>query len=657
MMRSALLAVGLFAVASISFADDPPPPAAPAHIPAPGADVFGALPFLRHPQLSPDGTYFACIQTMKGRPVVIINKIGDTSGKWPVALPIPDMVIDSFVWAKNDRLILRLKWSHTHNGQMETFYHYVAVTADGATATPLAEEKASSASVTTEFRAKVNMVGIVDVAHDDPTNIYAHMSDGGLARIDITTGQVRSNYDPNFGKDRIVRKWITDGHGNPVARIDQTRNPLIDHLMIKDGDSWTEVTNGSAYAEHGIFAAALTTDGKAVAVYSDDQTPYVTIDRIELAPDHARSHLFEAGKYDVFSLLCDGRTSRATGVMWIEDSPKIAYFDPELASILRGLQSQFPGRNIEIVSTDLARTKVFFRISSATEPNVYLYLNRTTHVAKPIGWTYPGLRNVDFGTLKPYPFTARDGLAIPAYLTLPPGKEAKNLPLLVMPSDGGRYDDDYDAWRSFFTAHGYAVFETNQRGSYGYGLAFMNAGKKQWGLKIQDDVTDGVKKLIADGIADRKRICIVGEGFGGLTALAGAAFTPNLYACAVSINGISDLPRAAKLVSEDYGRYSRIWSTVTEWIGDPSADAAQLAATSPAFHADKITVPVLLIHSTGYTGIRIEQSETMEKALKHAGKPVEFVRIEGYDGDFDTAETRIRAMTEAERFIAKAIGN
>ena len=148
--------------------------------------------------------------------------------------------------------------------------------------------------------------------------------------------------------------------------------------------------------------------------------------------------------------------------------------------------------------------------------------------------------------MKPYPYKARDGLDIPAYLTLPPGKAPKNLPVVVMPHGGPDYRDyiGFDWMAQFFANRGYAVLQPNFRGSSGYGHKFTEAGLHQWGLKMQDDISDGVKKLIADGIANPKRVCIVGASYGGYAALAGATFTPDLYACAVSFAGISDLPRA-----------------------------------------------------------------------------------------------------------------
>jgi dipeptidyl aminopeptidase/acylaminoacyl peptidase len=656
--RSLTAALMLAAMCASSQAETAVAPVAAA-VSRPGAEAFGGLPILSSPQLSPDGTYFACMQSLKGRPVVTITKIGDTSGKWPVALPIPKMIIDGFMWVKNDRLILRLKWTRSPSGESKTFYHYVAVTADGIKAVPLAEDKVTGAGDTTDIRHRSHIIEIADIALEDPNHVYALMSDGALARVNLDSGEANGVMQPNNGKVRVTVEWIMDGHGNPVARIDQTYNPLVHHLMAPVNGEWKELLATPATDDRGIDVFGLTQDGKAVVMPGLSDEPFFKLYRMELTAEHPTSVLFAPQGYDFDDIIVDERSRRVTGASYTADLTKTEYFDTELAAIQHGLEQNFPDMNVRIVSTDIARTKVFFVVDAPTQAPVYLFLNRTTHVAKPIGRAYPGLREPDLGAKKPYPYKARDGLAIPAYITLPPGKVAKGLPLIVMPHGGPDARDSiaFEWWPQFYANRGYAVFQPNYRGSSGYGRAFTQAGLHQWGLKMQDDITDGVLKLIADGIVDPKRICIVGASFGGYTALAGAAFTPDLYACAVSVNGVSDLPRMLTSEAQDYGYDGKAYSFWVSRMGDPSADSARLKATSPAMNAAKVRCPVMLIHTAGDTTVRIEQGEEMERALKSAGLPVEFVRIEGDDHYLELADTRIRILNETEAFLAKYIGN
>jgi dipeptidyl aminopeptidase/acylaminoacyl peptidase len=287
-------------------------------------------------------------------------------------------------------------------------------------------------------------------------------------------------------------------------------------------------------------------------------------------------------------------------------------------------------------------------------------LNRTTHEATLISSTYPGLSQADLGEMKPYPYKARDGLDIPAYLTLPPGKEAKNLPAVVMPHGGPDARDavGFDWWAQFLANRGYAVLQPNFRGSAGYGHKFTEKGLHRWGLEMQDDIPDGVKKMIADGIADPKRICIVGASYGGYATLAGATLTPDLYACAVSWAGVSDLKTILGTEINEAGKKSRLVLFWTSRIGSVYEDTDRLIATSPALQAARAKAPILLMHGEGDTTVRINQSEIMEKALLKAGKTVEFIRFAGgEDHHLTLPATRIRMLKETERFLAKYIGN
>jgi dipeptidyl aminopeptidase/acylaminoacyl peptidase len=323
------------------------------------------------------------------------------------------------------------------------------------------------------------------------------------------------------------------------------------------------------------------------------------------------------------------------------------------------LDAAFPGLSAHAISEDVARDAVIVAVEGPRKPTTYYMLDRTSHVASLIGKTYPHLDENDLGEVKPYPYTARDGLAIPAYLTLPPGRPPKSLPTVIFPhgGPGARDEISFDWWAQFMANRGYAVLQPNFRGSSGYGPKFTAAGEHQWGLKMQDDITDGVKKLIADGIADPKRICIVGGSYGGYAALAGATFTPDLYACAIGVAGVFDLP---KFLHTKRTRSDNDAEVVSGWdalIGNMDSDSERLDATSPARHADHVKCPILLLHGDGDTTVPIEQSEIEEAALRSAGKNVQFVRLEGDDHYLKLGTTRVRMLKEIESFLATNIGN
>jgi dipeptidyl aminopeptidase/acylaminoacyl peptidase len=253
-------------------------------------------------------------------------------------------------------------------------------------------------------------------------------------------------------------------------------------------------------------------------------------------------------------------------------------------------------------------------------------------------------------------YAARDGLAIPAYITLPPDlnslADAKDLPFIVHPHGGPaarnflRFDFDVQ----FLVSRGYGVLQMNFRGSEGYGRDFADAGHREWGQAMQDDITDGAEWLIETGIANANRMAIMGGSYGGYAALMGAVKTPTLYQCAISFAGVSDLPELLKLERRFIGgKYA------TRFIGDLWKDRKMLRENSPAQRADAIQVPVLLMHGDADTVVDVDQSERMAKALREAGGQVEYRVFENGDHHLSLYENRLQYLTEMERFLQECL--
>jgi dipeptidyl aminopeptidase/acylaminoacyl peptidase len=318
------------------------------------------------------------------------------------------------------------------------------------------------------------------------------------------------------------------------------------------------------------------------------------------------------------------------------------------------LEKAYPDQSVQILSRDASDTSYVIRTEGPRNPPVLSLYTITNHQSNIVQEAYPGLKPSDLGEMKPYPYKARDGLDIHAYLTLPPGKDPHNLPAVIFPHGGPEAHDAmaFDWWAQFMASRGYAVLQPNYRGSSGYGWDFVKAADGEWAGKAQYDVQDGVKKLIADGIADPKRICIMGASWGGYMALAGATFSPDLYACAVSFAGVSDLKQAIYTGTSFESEGVSIWK---RRFGSED-DSSKADAQSPANFADRVKVPILLLHSDKDTTVDIEQSEIEERALKHAGKQVEFVKLDGDDHYLEYADSRIKLLKEIDRFLAAHIG-
>jgi dipeptidyl aminopeptidase/acylaminoacyl peptidase len=296
---------------------------------------------------------------------------------------------------------------------------------------------------------------------------------------------------------------------------------------------------------------------------------------------------------------------------------------------------------------------VLAQVGDHDNPVVYYLVDFSRGTADVVGDHYPALEKVKHGEVRALTYKARDGYDIPAYLTLPPDAPNEKLPLVVMPHGGpeSRDETEFDPFAQFLASRGYAVLQPQFRGSTGFGEAHRLAGYQQWGGLMQDDVSDGVKALVEQGLADPRRVCIIGLSYGGYAALAGAVFTPELYACAASINGVSDLPAMLGHVAKKHGKESDSLNYWRRHIGGAATDA-HVVARSPARGAQHVRAPILLIHGADDTIVPMSQSEAMARALKDVGKPHTLVKLAGEDHWLSRSETRTRVLKELEAFLA-----
>jgi dienelactone hydrolase len=649
----------LFAIAAAQAQNHPP------------VEAFGELPLISRPHLSPDGKHFVAIESLNGKPTVAIYTVGAPPGTLPNVVPTEDGYIEDVVWVKNNRLVLTLKKSQQQflDNRMRTWVRAVSVAEDGSGPVVLLRN-----NVTFDSNTYAGVIADIDL--DDPTYIYVPLFVGriqaqrmpfedlqkyneGKAEYDLLKVNAATGDGHQYergGPYTIL--WLMDGHGHIAARLDQSMRPLREQIFVFENGEWRQAGEFDANADEGAHVIGLTEDAKAIVRQVTDSNGRQVLVRTPLAAGAAETPLFSNLDYDVLGTMQDEWTHAVIGASYAADKMEYAYFDPKREALQKKLEQRFPNLTVHIVSADLAQDEIIVSTEGPRQPTAYYYYDPASDRTIEIASTYPALKQSDLGEVRPYPYKARDGLDIHSYLTLPPGKEARNLPVIVMPHGGPDERDTmkFDWWVQFLANRGYAVLQPNFRGSSGYGRKFTEAGFKQWGLKMQDDISDGVQKLIADGIADPKRICIVGASYGGYAALAGATFTPNLYACAASFAGVSDLRGQLHNENLDTGKDSKTMSFWYSRIGSIFDDPDKLDNTSPARHADQIKCPVLLMHGEGDTTVRIDQSELMEKALKDAHKDVKFVRFAGEDHYLTTATTRIAMLKELEKFLAVHIG-
>jgi dipeptidyl aminopeptidase/acylaminoacyl peptidase len=616
----------------------------------PPVEAFGELPAISDARLSPDGTHFAAIQPLDGRPAVAIYQMHSGAAK-PAVYGDTVGTIFEIGWAKNDRLVIYDKENVQSPGDKYIREWTRAYSVDLSAGDPVMLMNNSIF-----VNANVTTTHVLDVDLDDPNTIFMEMYAEGITlfRVNVHTGESHIAAAPP-GTSVWTSGWIMDGHGKIVGRLTSPpgRTKSYGLSLFKDG-SWVTAEDYAKGDDGEAGLEGLLADGSALVVRHTGDTGTVVLSRFDLATTSPGAILFSDPQYDIGATLFDAWTMRVIGTAYATDAMHFRYFDPAMQSLQHSLELAFSGRTVLISSLDRDASHMIVETWAPRAPPEYYFLDRSTMRASSIGSAYPTLAPDQLGEMKSYPYKARDGLDIPAFITLPPGKAPKALPLVVMPHGGPNERDmiGFDWWAQFLANRGYAVFQPNYRGSTGYGLKFKAAGDLQWGRKMQDDITDGVKKLIEDGTVDPRRICIVGASYGGYAALAGAAFSPDLYACAVSFAGVSDLHSFELWQERRQGKYWP-YKNFTEHIAASVADAD---AVSPALHADQVRIPVLLMHAANDITVPIEQSEEMRDALKKAGKDVTYVKMDGDDHYFSLSSTRIGMLKETERFLAAHIG-
>ncbi|HTH28771.1 MAG TPA: S9 family peptidase, partial [Sphingobium sp.] len=331
-------------------------------------------------------------------------------------------------------------------------------------------------------------------------------------------------------------------------------------------------------------------------------------------------------------------------------APAYRLSDAHRQKVITAAQKAFPGVSMRLIDWNDRFDRLIVMTQGPGDPQTWWLVDIKTKNAEPLGYSYP-VASRDVAPMKMIRYKAEDGTEIAAVLTLPPAGAAKNLPIVVFPHGGPAARDypDFDWWAQAFAVRGYAVLQPNFRGSTGYGAAFEKAGKGEWGRKMQTDISDGLAQLVRDGIADPKRACIMGASYGGYAALAGVTLQKGLYRCAVSVAGVSDVARMARTDAAESGWNPLMRRALKEELGS----GKDLAAVSPIRFASNADAPILLIHGKDDTVVLYEQSASMARALRAAGKPVDFVTLANEDHHLSRGETRLAMLEAAVAFVEK----
>lgn len=539
------------------------------------------------------------------------------------------------------------------HGQKVSIYRVIAMNRDGS---GLVQMFGQSAALAWGYGS----TALLDSLPNDPGHVLVMASDTlgiGVWRADVVTGQVQRVSD---GSD-FTRSYTSDGAGYPVLRIDEL--PTGGYRVMRRASGQTQWIN--VMDVRGTLLRSTSPDFSAIGPAPGTNKIYVFArhdqqDRggiyvYDTSTGAYSDPVFTSTDAEPSTLWVNPRTLEAiAGCAWGTRLTCQAH-DPAWQRNINAVNAFFGnGATVDLVDMSDDTSKWLLRAESPVEGANYFIYDMAHHSVTPLVAIYPSVDRTELSPTQVVNYQSRDGTALWAYVTGQTGNGPH--PMVVLPHGGPESRDTYgyDAFAQFLAAHGYVVLQPNFRGSGGSGRAFADAGRGQWGLRMQDDITDAVKHMIDAGVADPHKICIVGASYGGYAALAGAALTPDLYRCAISIAGVSDLPNMLS-VERGAGVHSNSYQYWVYSIGDPGANRAVLVAASPARQAAHITAPILLIHGEDDQTVPISQSETMQRALNSAGHPTRLVRLPDANHYWDTwsVENRTILFHETETFLAQ----
>jgi dipeptidyl aminopeptidase/acylaminoacyl peptidase len=630
---------------------------------APPVAAFGQTPAMESVALSPSGNLVAWVNNAGAKPLIHIFDL--TKGDYRNRIgPPPDLKMRDLSWSDEETLFIHGSMAVRPNGPHTPTYEFFRTLALDVTTGKhrmLLHGSGALANVTgstllalrTSEPKRVVMTswGFSNVNYKQETG--SHVTGGrkdegwtyNLYQVDTTSGHPRVLE----GGTPFTSSWVVDAAGQPVARSEWQATRSVFTVLHRRGMGWTEIFRFDSGERPQLLG--LASDGSGVLMRAALNRPYVALWRVPL--DGSAPQMILGDEHsDITGLIRDPYSQAIVGAWSSSTVPEIRWLDDKARARALGLSKTFSGKHANQIGRSADGTRALVAVATHATPATYYLIDYKKGTADIVGEEYPALEGVTLGEVRDLTYKARDGYPIPAFLTLPPGSADKQLALIVLPHGGPEASDSrsFDWLAQFLASRGYAVLQPQFRGSTGYGEAHRKAGYRQWGKLMQDDVTDGVKTLVEQGTADPKRVCIAGASYGGYSALAGATFNAELYACVISINGISDLPSMLAYKETYSGEESDSVAYWKDHIG--GALSPEVIAKSPARAASEVRAPILLLHGVDDSVVPVAQSRRMAKALQELGKQHSLIELPGEDHWLSRSESRMRVLTEMERFLA-----
>ncbi|MDN3544156.1 S9 family peptidase [Kinneretia asaccharophila] len=654
-VRALLCAAGLWLAAMPACATEAPP------LPL---EIIASLPRLSGVMLSPDGQQIAALLNEADRTVLITGPLQGSQMRTVLSSDNQKFMLNWARWVNNERLLVSVRFASRRDfvGTQET--RLLSVKADGSGLQHLVQRDRFTGSARGIETAQQIQDRVIDWLPEDGKHVLLQLASGpdsllpAVYRLNIETGERNMVQAP----ERRVYEWMTDRQHRVRLGIREHEGHYEVIERALEGGNWRTLWAFDGFKRDAVWPLGFGSDPQELYVRANhegrDAIFTVRLDQPELPRSLKLAH----PRYDIRGrLLRSPASGEVIGLQGSQDeesgeASRSEFWDPQWRTQVQAIDLALPQRENRLIAISRDEQRYLVYSSGNGQPGEYFAGDRRTGKLALIGKDHPALRPEALVGKRHATIQARDGLALNAYLSLPrghqPGRDGP-LPLVLLPHGGphSRDDLDFDAWTEFLASRRYAVLQVNFRGSDGYGHDFAAAGLQRWGLEMQDDLSDAVAWAIGQGIVDAKRVCIVGGSYGGYAALMGAVKTPDLYRCAVSFAGVSDLQ---DLIAHE-AQYIGGRAMAERQIGRAWGDRERLRATSPALQAERIRVPVLLVHGTADRVVPVEQSRDMAKALKRAGKPYEYIELEDGDHYLGRNSHRLQFFQALERFLARAL--
>lgn len=638
--KLALLVCASLCAATPSIAKEPAPLAA-----------YGDLPGVESMAISHDGKRIAAISRIKQDRQLLITE----NGALVSATPIGDMKVRRLDWAGDEIIVLEKSDSY----DLPLGFSAKKAELFSAIALNLATKQRNFVFADTPWLSKAVFgsyglrkiggrwsgfyAGIKYKRSPDRTGWEFDHGRPFLFAVDLATNQVRQVGDA--AKEGQSRDWLVDAQGNVAATFDMAESGA---WLIRNA-AGKEIARGADPMGNVALISFGRTSDTALYSMADSQAGMTRWFEVPLAGGPASEPMANA---TIDGLLINQTDSTLLGYLTFDGTrTRPVMFEPRLQTLFGKVYRAFPKLDATIVDSTPDFGKFIVLTRGNGESGTYYAIDMAHSRADPIGYERPLIHPDQVGPISTVEYKAGDGLDLDGILTLPPGIEAKNLPVIMLPH-GGPWAHDietFDWWAQAFASRGYAVFQPNFRGSTNRDMAFRAAGDGQWGRKMQTDISDGLAELVKRGIADPGRACIMGASYGGYAALAGVTLQRGLYRCAVAVAPVSDLEDMYWLNFVESGKNKMTRRNYLEALGDRS----KFAEVSPRRHAGDAYAPILLIHGKDDTVVAYSQSTRMADALAAAGKPYELVTMSEEDHWLSKASTRKQMLEEAMRFVQK----